>query len=283
MISTDPKLELNPNGYYGLSAVSPAINAATSGYPAIADIAGVDDDSTIQFDISGQIRDAWKDIGSDELGSSGTVNRPLKLSDVGPSYLGGAGEPSPPNGAPILNSAVASGAARVDLGWTNYATNADGVRVLRCAGDKCNPTELVATLSPTSNSYSDTTAKGGTLYGYVVEAFNRLGIADSNAVYVTTPLPPPAAPVLAVQSPTKSSLTLAWSEDTASAPVTGFDILRCTGSGCLPTTVIASVGSSARSYLNSGLARRTTYTYRVRAKNGGGATLSNSAAGTTTN
>jgi len=64
--------------------------------------------------------------------------------------------------------------------------------------------------------------------------------------------------------------------------VTGFDILRCTGSSCANFNLITSVGSAARSYKNSGLSRLTAYTYQVRAKNGGGATLSNSASGSTT-
>jgi len=91
MTNADPKLTLNGDGYYGLSATSPAIDAAVSGYPAILDIANVNDDPTLLLDIRGLPRPAnaiLKDVGCEEFNASGTtVNRPLKLADVGPSYL----------------------------------------------------------------------------------------------------------------------------------------------------------------------------------------------------
>ncbi|MFZ4622455.1 MAG: T9SS type A sorting domain-containing protein, partial [Bacteroidota bacterium] len=63
-------------------------------YPAIINIANIDDDPTVLFDISGQARPATataKDVGCDEYTTGSTTNRPLTLSDVGPSYLGGPG------------------------------------------------------------------------------------------------------------------------------------------------------------------------------------------------
>jgi hypothetical protein len=92
MTNTDPKLTLNAYGFYGLSSLSP-INNASAGYPAILDIANVDDDPSLLLDISGQARPATvtlKDAGCSEYNATGTVtNHPLALSDVGPSYLGG--------------------------------------------------------------------------------------------------------------------------------------------------------------------------------------------------
>ncbi len=94
MTNTDPQLVLNADGYYGLSSTSPAIDAASASYPAIIDIANIDDDPSLLFDISGQARPATatqKDVGADEYTTGGTTNRPLTLSNVGPSYLGGPG------------------------------------------------------------------------------------------------------------------------------------------------------------------------------------------------
>ena len=164
MRAADPKLSINADGYFSLSSASPAINAATFSISGIPDIANVDDDPTIRYDASMQFRDSSKDIGSDEFVIGDRINRLLKLSDVGPSYLGG------PNGA-------------------------------------------------------------------------------------SQPSQPPAVPVLSIGSPTKSSLTLSWVEDTAIVPVTGFDILRCSGLRCTPSLVIASVGNSTRKYTDSGLPR----------------------------
>jgi hypothetical protein len=94
MKNADPKLVLNSDGYYGLSPTSPAIDSSSSSYPAILDITNIDDDPSILLDVSGQTRPAsksLKDVGCDEYTTGSITNRPLKISDVGPSYLGGPG------------------------------------------------------------------------------------------------------------------------------------------------------------------------------------------------
>lgn len=90
MTNADPKLILNSDGYYGISATSPAIGAASSAYPGILDIAVVDDDPNILLDISRQSRPSvltLKDVGCDQYSTEKITNRPLKLADVGPVYL----------------------------------------------------------------------------------------------------------------------------------------------------------------------------------------------------
>jgi hypothetical protein len=86
----DPKLETNADGYWGLSEMSPAKDAATGGYPVIVEIPGTNNDPMLLLDIAGQPRSpesTKKDIGCDEITECGTSNRPLTLQDVGPSYL----------------------------------------------------------------------------------------------------------------------------------------------------------------------------------------------------
>ncbi len=84
----DPKLALNSDGYYDLTALSPAIGAASNNYPAILNIPGID---TLLLDIKGISRPVsrlLKDVGCEQFSASGVItNKPLKLSDVGPSYL----------------------------------------------------------------------------------------------------------------------------------------------------------------------------------------------------
>ena len=88
MNNTDPKLTLNSDGYYGIGSTSPAINASSAVYPKIYFIPGID---TLLLDIQGQARPflrTQRDVGCEEYNATGTVlNHPLKLSDVGPSYL----------------------------------------------------------------------------------------------------------------------------------------------------------------------------------------------------
>lgn len=92
MTNANPLLTTNGDGYKGLSASSPAIDAANSSYPSILDIAVIDDDPSLIFDAGGKSRAATitlKDVGSDEFTSGATTNHPLAVSEVGPSYLGG--------------------------------------------------------------------------------------------------------------------------------------------------------------------------------------------------
>jgi hypothetical protein len=61
-------------------------------YPAILDIADVNDDPLLMLDISGQARPATvtqKDVGCDEFATGTISNHPLKVTDVGPMYKGG--------------------------------------------------------------------------------------------------------------------------------------------------------------------------------------------------
>jgi hypothetical protein len=87
MTPANPQLVLNADGYYGLTATSTAIGTASSSYPALLNIPGID---TLMLDIKGQNRPAsklLKDVGCEQFTSGVITNRPLKLTDVGPSYL----------------------------------------------------------------------------------------------------------------------------------------------------------------------------------------------------
>jgi hypothetical protein len=90
MANTDPILTLNSEGYFGIPSNSPAINASSTSYPTILDITNIDDDDpNLSFDISGQARVGIKDVGCDEYSTDVITNRPLALSEVGPSYISG--------------------------------------------------------------------------------------------------------------------------------------------------------------------------------------------------
>ena len=90
MANLDPKLTLNPDGYFGLSSTSPAIGSASPEYPAILSLPGLNNDPNILLDIEGQSRPepvTLKDAGCDQFSKEAITNRPLALCDVGPSYL----------------------------------------------------------------------------------------------------------------------------------------------------------------------------------------------------
>ncbi|MEI8087628.1 MAG: chondroitinase-B domain-containing protein [Paludibacter sp.] len=127
MTNADPKLTLNANGFYGISTGSAAIDAANASYPAIIDITGVADDATIMLDISGQLRPATttlKDVGCSEFNMSGTVvNKPLALTNVGPTFLGGPSIPNLTNQAIVFNALAAKAVGDVDFAPGATATS----------------------------------------------------------------------------------------------------------------------------------------------------------------
>jgi subtilisin family serine protease len=91
----------------------------------------------------------------------------------------------------------------------------------------------------------------------------------------------PAAPANLIAAAASSSrIDLTWSDN--STDETGFEIEGCQGDLCSNFAKIAQVGPGVTAYANSGLAAGTTYQYRVRAINNGGASAySNVAAATT--
>ncbi|MSU67751.1 MAG: hypothetical protein EXS40_04120 [Opitutaceae bacterium] len=178
--SAGVKLVLNGVSYYGLPAGSPAIGAASSAYPAMLDVAGIDDDPALLLDVAGKARPAsplLKDVGADQYGADAVTNRPLTLANVGPSYLGGpaTGATSPVitvQPAGFVATAWTSGALSVQVSGTPTPAlqwSRDGAALAGATG---------ATLSFASLS--------GTQAGlYTVTVTNSLGLTASAAAVVT--------------------------------------------------------------------------------------------------
>jgi len=81
--------------------------------------------------------------------------------------------------------------------------------------------------------------------------------------------PPLAAPSnLEASAISSSQIRLRWQDNAGTE--TGFRIERCQGAGCTGFTQIALAGRDATSYVDSGLARNTFYTYRLQAFNTAG-------------
>jgi hypothetical protein len=90
LTATDPGLEINSDGYYGLATGSSAINAAESGYPALPNYPDMGIDNEVLLDLMKLARPA--DITSKDLGCSEyphtIVIKPIATEDnTGPSYM----------------------------------------------------------------------------------------------------------------------------------------------------------------------------------------------------
>jgi pectate lyase len=86
----NPLLEENADGYFGLSAGSPAINAALPGYAALPQFPGMDSiDTDILFDLMGQARPATfteKDLGANEFPHNVEIRPIATEENTGPVY-----------------------------------------------------------------------------------------------------------------------------------------------------------------------------------------------------
>jgi pectate lyase len=110
-------------------------------------------------------------------------------------------------------------------------------------------------------------------------------VAFSNTtINVSNDTTPPSTPTnLSATAVSSSRIDLSWSASSdAESGIANYEVYRCQGSSCTPTTLIAS--PTGASYSNTGLSASTAYSYRVRAKNGAGlfsSSYSNNASATT--
>ena len=175
------------------------------------------------------------------------------------------GDTTPPT-APASLAATASSGTEIDLSWAASTDNigVTGYRIQRCQGASCTTFAQIST--STSTTYTDTSVAVSTSYTYRVLATDAAGNLSgfSNTASATTSASGPAVPAsLTAGAASSSEVDLSWTASTDSLGGTGYDVERCAGSGC---TDFAQIGqSSGTTYIDSGLAASSTYTYRVRA------------------
>jgi hypothetical protein len=114
--------------------------------------------------------------------------------------------PPPVPAAPSGLTATAVGSSRIDLAWTDNATDENGFRIERCQGAGCSGFAEIATVGANVASYGDTGLSASTLYRYRVRAYNANGnSAYSNVAEATTSAAPPPSTTVFYVSPTGSS------------------------------------------------------------------------------
>jgi chitodextrinase len=172
-------------------------------------------------------------------------------------------------------SAKVSGSAQVDLAWTASTDNVGvtGYQILRCTGSTCTTFAQVGTSTVTS--FSNTGLTASTTYRYRVRAVDAAGnvSGNSNTVNATTTAAPdttpPSAPGgLAAVAASQSQISVSWTAATDNVGVIGYQLERCSGSGCSAFAQIAA--PTATSFNDSGLTASTSYSYRARAVDAAG-------------
>jgi hypothetical protein len=155
--------------------------------------------------------------------------------------------------APSDLSATATGPNSVGLNWTDNATNARAVKILRSTSSASDFVQI-AQVNPFATTYTDTTVNPATQYFYQVVATNALG--DSGTSNLTNVQTPTGPSVLRITATGSSQVNLAWT----AAAGNHYNILRSTDG--INFSVIANVSANVTSFVDTGLSANVYY-YQV--------------------
>lgn len=237
---------------------------------------------TIQIERSPNGTDGWNPIGT-ATGNATTYSDPnlnrntryfyriraTNASGTGPySNVSEAQTPDVPPTAPAQLTAKAASPNQIDLNWADQSTNESGFELERAAS-ATGEFKKVADLPSNTVSYQDNNLTDNTPYCYRIRARNAAGSsAYTDAVCVTTPLAPPAAPTnLSAQLVDYDQIRLNWNAPGASATTV---ILERSTNPNSSFSEIKQLPFAQTTYVDSGLQEFTTYYYRIRAINAAG-------------
>ena len=135
---------------------------------------------------------------------------------------------------------------RIDLIWTDNATDETGFKVERSL-DQSTWTEI-ATLGANATNYSNMGLSGNTVYSYRIRAYNGSGNSDYTNIDSATTLDPPPAPDapanLTADAVSGNQINLSWSDVNDE---TGYKVRRSTPNDS-NWADIATVGQNSSTY-----------------------------------
>lgn len=165
--------------------------------------------------------------------------------------------------APSTLAATAFSGTRINLSWTDNATDETGFELER----SLNGTSFVkiADIAANTTAIADTGLASTTKYWYRILAKNTAGkSAYSNIATATTPEVVPNAPTgLTATTVSPFQINLAWTDKAVNE--TGFQLERSADG--ITFAKIADIAANKIDYENKGLNPATRYYYRIRAIN----------------
>jgi subtilisin family serine protease len=192
-------------------------------------------------------------------------------SNVASASTGGA------PAAPTSLVATATSSSKVNLTWTDNATDEGGFKLERST-DGVNFVQA-ATLTPNTTAFTNINLNASTTYHFRIRAYQGTNHSPFSNVAVATTQPLPAAPSNLVATAVSSSrINLAWADNSTNEA--GFKIERSADGATF--TQIAIMTANATSYPVTNLNATTQFFFRVRAYDGNNhSAFSNTAAATT--
>jgi autotransporter-associated beta strand protein len=194
--------------------------------------------------------------GYPDLLSGGLIYDFLQM-ETGPQII----ISNPPLAPSGLTATTISG-CEIDLSWTNNATNATSVEILRST-DNVHFNQIGATANNFTN-FADTSLPPGTSYYYRVLANNADGNSpfSNTAQTATQAAQPPAAPSgLTATGIATNQISLTWIDNSGNED--GFNLERSTNGGNYNS--VAALAAGVTNYSDAGLSAGTIYFYRVQA------------------
>jgi hypothetical protein len=166
--------------------------------------------------------------------------------------------------------------SQINLSWTAPDGTIKGYKIEQSISD--GQWKTVKSTTTTSTAYNNLKLKPNTEYNYRVSAIFASSTSDPSDEFLTFTLPK-APTKLAGKVISSSQINLSWKAPTGSAA--GYKIEQKTGTGDFET-IVDDTGNTSVTYSVTGLAEKTSYTYRVSAVNAAGSSVpSNSASATT--
>jgi hypothetical protein len=208
-------------------------------------------------------------------GPAGPANLIRLVAVLGLALSCGGDSPGPQPQVPAAPTGLVATAVtgeRIDLTWTDNASDESGFFIERCSGAGCSTfSTAVNIIGPNVQAYSNTSLAEGTSYSYRIIAYSDVGSsAPSNTATAVTPIEsaPPADPTSLTATPTSpTQIALAWADNATTED--GYYVERCSGAACSTFGQVATLGAGAVSYTSGGLSAGA-YRHRVRAYNGAG-------------
>jgi fibronectin type 3 domain-containing protein len=164
---------------------------------------------------------------------------------------------------PINLTATNITTTEVDLTWTNVATNATGIKILKQLGS--NSSQVIASgLPPTTTSFNITGLTAASPYIFEIDALNSNGPSGAVEIEVDT-LPTQVTGVTA--TPGAGKITISWADDGSEGGVNeagavNYNIYRSTSPGGEGSTPMWTAVAGT-SFVDGTVVPGTTYYYKV--------------------